>query len=236
MLAKIGTDRRISMILYDISVTLSPFLHRYPGDPPVRLNPVFPKTAEGERFSVTRLSLGSHSGTHIDAPSHLLAEGASVEEIPLTQMVGPCLLVDLSHHEGNIGADVLKKIHLKGQRRILFRTRNSALWDLQGFAEGYDALTAEGASYLVEIGVQLVGIDYLSIEPFHSSGEVHRILLEAEVVVLEGLNLSGLERGEYELICLPLKIEGADGAPCRAILRGREKADPPAIHHTRWPL
>lgn len=221
------------MTLYDISVPLAPSLPAFPGDPPVRLSPL--PTPEGGGFRVTRLSCGSHSGTHVDAPAHLLPEGTTVDELPLSLLLGPCLVVDLSDHEGEIGADTLKKLRLKGQERLLLRTRNSALWDRPEFVEDYVALTTEGAAYLVGIGVQLVGIDYLSVEPLPCGGATHRTLLEAGVVILEGLNLSGIERGEYELLCLPLKIAGGDGAPCRAVLRGIEAPEERPEHHTRWP-
>lgn len=223
------------MILYDISVPLSEGLPAYPGDPPVEITPLT-GTEEKGAFQISRLAFGSHAGTHIDAPAHLLPQGATTDEIPLHTLLGPCLVVDISHHEGHIDAGVLKKLHLKGHQRILFRTGNSALWNLKNFVENYDALTAEAADYLVKIGVKLVGIDYLSVDSFQSTDEVHRLLLEAGIVILEGINLSSIERGEYELICLPLKIEGIDGAPCRAILRGPEKTAPAPAHHTRWPL
>jgi arylformamidase len=223
------------MILYDISVSISPSLPRYPGDPPVRISPL-PAPAEGEPFCVTRLSFGSHTGTHIDAPAHLLADGMTVDEIPLTRLIGPSLVVDLTAHDGEVDAGLLKKLPLKGESRLLFHTRNSKLWEHPGFVEEYAALTPAAATYLVALGVQLVGIDYLSVEHSRSQGEVHRILLEAGVVILEGLNLTAVERGEYELICLPLKISGGDGAPCRAVLRSRQVPPPEPEHHTRWPM
>jgi arylformamidase len=223
------------MVLYDISVAISPSLPRYPGDPPVRLSPL-PTPADGEPFCVTRLSFGSHTGTHIDAPAHLLVDGMTVDEIPLPRLIGQCLVVDLTAHDGEIGADLLKKLPLKGATRLLIHTRNSDLWDHPGFVEEFAALTPAAATWLVELGVQLVGIDYLSVEHNRTQGEVHRILLEAGVVILEGLNLAGVGRGEYELICLPLKITGGDGAPCRAVLRGRQASPPEPEHHTRWPM
>jgi arylformamidase len=223
------------MVLYDISVAISPALPRYPGDPPVRLS-TLPTPANGEPFRSSRLSFGSHTGTHIDAPAHLLAGGMTVDAIPLSLLLGPCLVVDLTAHAGEIDADLLKKLPLKGERRLLFRTRNSGLWERPGFVEEFTALTPAAATWLVELGVQLVGIDYLSVERSQSQGRVHRTLLEAGVVILEGLNLAGVKRGEYELICLPLKISGIDGAPCRAVLRGRQAPPAEPEHHTRWPL
>lgn len=222
------------MVLYDISVPISPSLPRYPGDPPVRLSSL-PAPAEGEPFRVSRLSFGSHAGTHIDAPAHLLADGTTVDEIPLSLLIGPCLVVDLTAHDGEIDAGLLKKLPLKGEPRLLFHTRNSGLWERPGYVEEFTALTPAAATCLVELGVQLAGIDYLSVERSQTQGKVHRILLEAGVVILEGLNLTGVERGEYELLCLPLKISGGDGAPCRAVLRGRQAPPTGPGHHTRWP-
>lgn len=222
------------MVLYDISVPISPSLPRYPGDPPVRLSSL-PAPTEGEPFRITRLSFGTHTGTHIDAPAHLLADGMTVDAIPLGLLIGPCLVVDLTAHDGEIDAGLLKKLPFKGESRLLFHTRNSDLWDQTGFAEEFTALTPAAATWLVELGVRLVGIDYLSVEHNRTHGAVHRILLEAGVVILEGLNLTGVERGEYELLCLPLKISGGDGAPCRAVLRGRQVPPPEPEHHTRWP-
>jgi len=223
------------MVLYDISVSISPSLPCTPGDPPVRLS-MLPAPAEGEPFRITRLSFGSHTGTHVDAPAHLLADGMTVDEIPLAVLIGHCLVVDLTAHDGEIDVGLLRKLPLKGERRLLFHTRNSSLWGQPGFVGEFTALTPAAATFLVELGVQLVGIDYLSVEHHRSQGEVHRILLEAGVVILEGLNLAGVERGGYELICLPLKIRGADGAPCRAVLRGIDEQPPRPEHHTRWPM
>jgi arylformamidase len=211
--------KEFAMVLYDISVAISSSLQCYPGDPPVRLSPL-PVPSGGEPFRVSRLAFGSHTGTHVDAPAHLLGGGATVDEIPLELLVGPCLVVDLTAQAGEIEAGLLKKLPVRGVRRLLFHTRNSALWEEPGFVEEFVALTPAAAAWLVEVGVQLVGVDYLSVERSQTKGRVHRTLLEAGVVILEGLNLAGVEAGEYELICLPLKIGGGDGAPCRAVLRG----------------
>ncbi len=220
------------MALYDISVALAEDLPSFPGDPPIRIRP---RRTEGGTFRLTALSFGSHAGTHIDAPAHLHEQGARVADIPLSLLVGPCLVVDLARRAGPIDASDLRGINLQGCPRILLRTRNSRLWQRPGFDPDYDALTPEGADYLLDKGVRLAGIDYLSIDPFDSSGEAHRRLLAAGVVILEGLDLSEVSRGSYELICLPLKTLADDGAPCRAILRA---PDPPAgypEHQTGWP-
>ncbi len=207
------------MTLIDISVPISPALPRFPGDPPVRLAPL-PAAGSDPAFKLTRLSFGSHTGTHIDAPSHLLPAGFGSDAIPLAALVGPCRVLDLGRPSDPIGADLLASLPLGGMTRLLLRTANSELWSRPGFSPDYVALAPDGASWLVENGVRLVGIDYLSIEPFSGSGAVHQILLGGGLVILEGLDLGQVTAGDYELICLPLKLPDCDGAPCRAVLRG----------------
>jgi arylformamidase len=215
---KLFPARKNFVTLIDISVPLSPTLPRYPGDPPVRLAPVR-TPVEDAPFKLTRLAFGSHTGSHLDAPSHLLPGGASSAEIPLALLIGPCRVLDLGRHSGTIGAGVLADLPCRGATRLLLRTTNSGLWKCPGFSQDYVALAPDGAAWLVANGVRLVGIDYLSIEPFTGSGDVHRILLEQGVVILEGLDLGHVAAGDYELICLPLKLPDCDGAPCRAVLR-----------------
>ncbi|BCR06884.1 cyclase [Desulfuromonas versatilis] len=219
------------MTIHDISVCISDTLPVFPGDPPPRLTP----RQDDAGWRTTLLSLGSHTGTHLDAPAHLLEQGATLDAIPLERLIGPCRVADLAQFTGPIGAAELRRLKLKGNRRLLLRTRNSEFWGRRDFVPDYAGLTAEAAALLVDWGVNLVGIDYLSIEAAQGEGEVHRRLLEAGVVILEGLNLKGITAGDYELLCLPLKIAAADGAPCRAVLRS---LDPPRgypQHHTGWP-
>ena len=204
------------MSLIDISVPLSEDLPAFPGDPAIRLERA---GVAANPFHLTRLSLGSHAGTHIDAPAHLLGEGATVDAIPLEWLIGPCRVVDLRGRKGAIAAGDLKPLPLAGVRRLLLRTDNSELWLRPGFCEDYVGLAPDAANYLVALGIRLVGIDYLSIEPAGETSTVHRTLLGAEVVILEGLNLAGTPAGDYELLCLPLKLIRVDGAPCRAVLR-----------------
>jgi len=204
------------MSLIDISVPLSETLPAFPGDPEIRLDRA---GVVANPFHLTRLSLGSHAGTHIDAPAHLIGEGATVDAIPLEWLIGPCRVVDLRGRKRAIGAVDLKPLPLAGVRRLLLRTDNSELWHRPGFCEDYVGLAPDAANYLIELGIRLVGIDYLSIEPPGEASTVHRILLGAEVVILEGLNLAESTAGDYELLCLPLKLIRVDGAPCRAVLR-----------------
>lgn len=206
------------MTLIDISLSIQPGMVVYEGDPGVRITP-HRELARGDPANVSIVTLGSHTGTHLDAPAHFLAEGATLDRLSLEALIGPALVVAVTA-DRLIGRRELERSHMNGHRRLLLKTRNSALWELGRFTRDYVALDLDGARYLVEQGVQLVGIDYLSIETFHAPGHpVHRHLLEAGVVILEGLNLAGVEPGVFELLCLPLPVSGIDGAPCRAVLR-----------------
>jgi arylformamidase len=168
---------------------------------------------------VSTVVFGSHTGTHVDAARHFFVDGQPVDRIPLDKLVGRALLVSLSDDVRAIGEAELRAFDLGNHKRILLRTRNSALLSAPEFAKDYTFLAPDGAAYLVERGFVLVGIDYLSIEQFHSGHHrTHRTLLERSVVIVEGLDLSVPPPGEYDLVCLPLKLEGCDGAPARAIL------------------
>jgi arylformamidase len=224
------------MDLYDISVPLSADLPVYPGDPAVSLERLTGDPADSG-ISVTRLTMTTHSGTHLDVPRHLWADGQAVAEVPLDRLMGPALVMEIKE-QGEIGSRTLRHLPLQGTERLLLKTGNSRLWHQSTFCRDYTALNEEGATWLVEAGIRLVGIDYLSIEPFPASGRVHEILLGSGVLILEGLDLSAVPPGPYELICLPLAVAGGDGAPARAVLRshGRHHGDNLDLHSTRWPL
>lgn len=226
------------MRIHDITVPLSSDLPVYPDDPPITIEP-WSLIAEGGHANLSRISLGSHSGTHLDPPRHFSDAGITVDQIPLELLIGKAQVVEIAEVK-EIGRRELEHLPVKGAERVLFKTRNSQLWQEQGFREDYAALTADGAQYLCEMGVRLVGIDYLSVEPFHGDGSVHRTLLNNGIPVIEGLNLAEVPRGEYQLICLPLKVSCGDGAPVRALLVSDSEGggvesdfDP---HTTRWPL
>lgn len=208
------------MRIYDISLPISSSLPVWPGDPPVTLEQV-DSIETGAIANVTRLSASVHSGTHVDAPHHFLNDGRTVEQLSLDILTGPCYVAQLPDGVEAITAEALESMSWPhGTTRILFGTRNSRWW-AEGdaaFHEDFVAVTADGARWLVEHGIRLVGIDYLSIAPYADSVPPHQILLRAGVVVLEGLDLSAAPRGFYELYCLPLKLLGAEGAPARAIL------------------
>jgi len=163
---------------------------------------------------LSRLVFGSHSGTHVDAPLHFIGEGGSIDQLSLDALIGPALVVDARGVAEEIGAELVERELPAHCERVLFSTRNSALWNEPGFRSDFVGISPQAASLLVERGVRLVGIDYLSV----GAPETHRELLAHDVVLLEGLDLHGVAAGRYRLICLPLRIAGADGAPARAVL------------------
>ena len=204
--------------IYDISVPIRTGGLVYPGNPEIEIT-LQQAVAKGAGANVSHIRFGSHTGTHADAARHFFDDGQTVDRIPLERLVGPALLLGFPDDVSAVSAADLSKLDIKGRKRVLLRTRNSALLSQKQFVRDYTYLAPDGAQYLVDNGVELVGVDYLSIEQFHSGHhKTHRILLERSVVILEGLDLSVPAPGEYELICLPLRIEGCDGAPARAVL------------------
>lgn len=194
-------------MVIDISLPIGPSLAVWPGDPPVEVEPLT-RVEEGDP-GVSRLALGTHTGTHVDPPAHFVSGGATVDELPLDVLVGPAVVADCTGG-APIDAARLEGLGLPaGTARLLLKTA-------AGTAAGL--LTAGGAGWLVERGVRLVGADTLSIEPETEEYPVHRILLGAGVVIVEGLDLTAAAPGPYELVCLPLRITGGDGAPARAVL------------------
>jgi arylformamidase len=174
----------------------------------------------GDPANVSLLRFGSHTGTHVDAPAHFVDGGAGVDALALDVLIGRTLVAELTAPAVVERAD-LAALPLEGHTRLLLKTRNSALWEAPSFSRDYVALSVDAARFLVERGLRLVGIDYLSIEGYAATGHpVHTTLLGAGLVILEGLDLRRVTPGVYELICLPLALAGADGAPCRAVLRG----------------
>jgi arylformamidase len=204
--------------IYDISVPIRSGGLVYPGNPEIEIS-LQQAVAKGAGANVSYIRFGSHTGTHADAARHFFDDGQTVDMIPLERLIGPALLLSFPDDLRAVGAADLQKHDIKGHTRILLRTRNSALLSQKEFVRDYTFLAPDGAQYLVDQGVELVGIDYLSIEQFHSGHhKTHRTLLEKSVVILEGLDLSVPAPGAYQLICLPLRIEGCDGAPARAVL------------------
>jgi arylformamidase len=210
------------MSIYDISLTISASLPVWPGEPPAKLTQTASMDS-GADYNGTHLDFSAHTGTHIDAPHHFLNDNRTIESLPLNVLTGPCYVAQLPDDIDEISAEVLERLPLPtGVARILFGTRNSKLW-AQGeeqFQENFVAISENGAEWLVARGIKLVGIDYLSVAPYSDPAPTHQVLLRAGVIVLEGLDLSQVPRGFYDLYCLPLKLAGSDGAPARAILVG----------------
>ncbi len=208
------------MQIYDVSAPIEPGMPTWPGDTPLELERV-EFISKGANANVSRLSSSVHLGTHVDAPIHFLEGGDGTQNLPLRALIGRAYVVDLPRAKV-IDEGTLEKANIPPRtKRVLFKTRNSKFWPRERtFREDFTAIDASGAAWLVKKNVQLVGIDYLSIAPFGHSRETHRILLGNGVVIIEGLDLSGVEQGRYTLHCLPLKLVGSDGAPARAILVG----------------
>lgn len=210
------------MKIYDISLTISPGMLLWPGDPPVELERVASMDS-GAHANVSRLACSVHTGTHVDAPHHFLNDGRTVEALPLDVLTGPARVVQVPDEVDLVTAGVLEAAAVPpGTLRLLLKTRNSRLWRRgeQEFAPGFVGISPDGAEWLVRHGVKLIGVDYLSVAPYKQSGPTHQALLGPGMIVLEGLDLSAVTPGAYDLYCLPLKLAGSDGAPARAILVG----------------
>lgn len=209
------------MEIIDITATVSPEIVRWPDDADRPSQTWLSRTEEGDPSTVSEWKMNSHTGTHMDARLHFVPGGWTTEALDLGRCVGPCRVVDLTRIEGHVGRADLEEAEVAGEARLLLKTRNSDL-DLmraEQFDEGYTAISREAAEYLVEIGIETVGVDFLSVEPFEDEDfNTHHTLLGADVVILEGLVLAGVEPGGYFLACLPLKLAGSDGSPARAIL------------------
>jgi arylformamidase len=208
------------MKVYDVSLTVAEGMLAYPGDPDFRRRP-FKSVKNGQGSNLSVLTMGSHTGTHVDAPRHIFDGTAGIDRVGPEILVGPCLVLEI---KGNcmVELEQLKHAKLKGCTRILFKTANSRQIGRRRFNRGFTALTGAAAGYLVKKGIRLVGVDYLSVDRFHSGDHpAHRIFLKAGVVIIEGLNLKNIRPGKYELFCGPLKIRDGDGAPARVFLMAR---------------
>lgn len=207
------------MKIYDVSVPISEKTPIYEGDPKAEIT-VAHSIADGAAANVSQICCGVHTGTHVDAPNHFIEGAKRVHELDLTKLLGDCLVVRISDDVVAISAEHVRDID--GAERILFKTRNSKLWNDAEFHKDFTYIAPDAARLLVEKNIKLVGIDYLSVEKFGSEDfATHKTLLEAEVVIIEGLDLREVSAGFYELLCLPLKYIGGagDGAPARTILR-----------------
>ncbi len=211
-------------MIYDISLTISDNMVTWPRDPKVVIHKAR-AISNGDSCNVTQLEMGSHTGTHIDAPYHFDEDGKKVHELELETLTGRVSVFSISNSK-EVSLEEVKKLPLDGTTRVLFKTANSTRWQagMTQFAEDYIYVTNDAAKYLVDAGIKLVGIDYLSIEKYGSKGhETHKTFLENGVILVEGLNFSSVPPGNYELIALPLKIKDGDGSPARVILTQFDK-------------
>lgn len=205
----------------DISVPIQPATPIFEGDPAFHIE-LAASISAGAVCNVSRLDLGAHTGTHLDAPCHFIDGAAASESISLDDCIGPAWVVDATALSRTIGAADIAGLGIpSGETRLLFKTPNSELWGMPGFQSGFIGLDAGAAAALVERGVRLVGIDYLSIAPFGDPVATHRTLLAAGVVILEGVDLRLVGPGPVELVCLPIRLIGSDGVPARALVRPR---------------
>jgi len=211
-----GKAKRV-MKIYDVTVPLSKELVVYPGDPHVKINRRTKVNEADAKYNLSRYSFSSHAGTHVDSPFHLIDGGNTVDKLPLELLIGRARVVEVT--APCIDETVLEEFDFTVDARVLFKTRNSYLWSQKGFVKDYVYITPGAARSLINDGIKVVGIDYLSVEKFDAEPETHLALLSAGVVIIEGLDLREVEPGDYELICLPLKVKDGDGSPARVVLR-----------------
>ena len=202
----------------DISVTLKTGMVHWPSDPAVKIRRV-KDMDKGAKNTVSEISMGAHTGTHMDAPLHFIQDGKSLDQMPLDATIGSARVILIKNRTA-ITPEELKNHRIRKGERILFKTRNSTrCWKDDTFVEDFVYISPEAAQYLADRKVRTVGVDYLSVGGFYGGGrETHLALLEAGIWLIEGLNLSKAKQGRYHLICLPLKIQTSEGAPARAVL------------------
>ena len=207
-------------MVIDISIDISPDMVKWEGDSPVKIRQVLDVT-QGAPYNLSEMKMSVHTGTHMDAPKHFLNDGALIEDFPLELLIGEVQVVDIPQDAESINAQVLEAAGMRaGIKRVLFKTRNSHYWKThpQEFQDDFISVSLDGADYLIEQGVELVGIDYLSISPADDFRPVHSRLMKKNIAIIETLDLSEVEAGFYTLVCLPLKLRGVEGAPVRAVL------------------
>ena len=206
------------MKLIDITVPLDAALPNYPGNTPFSLEAI-KRLARGDSSNVSSIHMSAHAGTHVDAPRHFFDNGSGADALPLEMLVGRARVIEVKSRKG-IGPDELSSVDLSEDVRLLIKTSNSRLWGTPEFYPGYVGVTEAGARHLIDHGIKVVGVDYLSVEEFKKPGApAHHVLLGGGTIVIEGLNLRDVPPGTYEMFCLPLRIVGADGAPARVVLR-----------------
>lgn len=205
----------------DISITVHNDMPCWLDNPPVRITRTM-DLEDGDAATVSTLSIGSHTGTHMDAPLHFIKSGKAMDEMPLSATIGPAQVVEIDDPQA-IRVEDVRRHAIGAGARVLFKTRNSTRrWAEREFMKDFVYLTTEAARWLVQQSVRTVGVDYLSVGGYQKNGsEVHQVLLSEDIWIIEGLDFSAVQPGNYDLICLPLKIARGDGAPARAVLRQR---------------
>jgi len=204
--------------IFDVSVPVVNGGVVYPGNPAIRIEP-HSEVSKGASSNLSRIAFGSHSGTHVDAPRHFFDAGTTVDRLSLSALIGPARVLRMPDDVMSVTRAHLHAHNLSGVERLLIRTRNSAFVTDREFHPDFTFVAPDAAEHIASLGVKLIGVDYYSVEQFHSGHhKTHRTLLERGVVIVEGLDLSDIEPGDYAFCCLPLRLEGLDGAPARAVL------------------
>lgn len=217
-MAGIGDYPVIVTRIFDVSVPLATGSVVYPGNPDIRIEP-HSEIAKGASSNLSRIAFGSHSGTHVDAPRHFFDAGSTVDRLSLKALIGPARVLRMAEDVMSVTAAHLQQHDLHNVERVLIRTRNSEFVTDRQFHPDFTFIAPDGAEHLASLGVKLVGVDYYSVEQFHSGHHrTHRTLLERGIIIVEGLDLSRIDEGDYAFCCLPLRLEGLDGAPARAVL------------------
>jgi len=218
-MARPATTEDADAAWIDVSVTVRHGMPHWPDNPPIVMQRAM-EIVRGHACNLSHVAMGVHTGTHVDAPVHFIHQAAGVDEMPLAAAMGPARVIEITNPR-EITADELRGHSLQAGERVLFRTSNSPrCWQADRFVEDFVYISEQAAEYLAEIMVRTVGVDYLSVGGYHADGaKIHRILLSAGIWIIEGLDLSAVRAGRYEMICLPVKLHGSDGAPARALLR-----------------
>src|SRR5215831_8645761 len=217
---KAAYSPEVSSPWVDVSVPIYAGMVHFPDNPSIEIETIS-HVDRGDLCTVSALRMGSHTGTHIDAPIHFLRGGTGAEQVPVESLIGPARVIEIKDPTA-VKAEELQAHNLGVRERLLFKTVNSErCWKISQFVPDFVSIDPDAASYLASLNTLAVGIDYLSA----GSPETHRTLLGAGVVIVEGLNLTGISQGRYELLCLPLKIMGGDGAPARVLLRAYDATD-----------
>ena len=206
-------------MIYDVTVPISNAMPVWPGDPPVQLSKKSHMSGDqAHTVRLTAIEMGSHTGTHMDAPFHMIDGGKHLGDFPLDTLIGKATVLEIPSAR-SIGRTQLEGFDWTGVERVLLKTENSRHWSDGKFYEEFVYLEPDGAKFLVERGVRLVGIDYLSIDKFRSeSHPSHFVLLKKDILIIEGLNLNAVPQGIYTIFALPLNLQDADGAPTRVVL------------------